>query len=168
VPKAAVFGLLVDPDNPNAEPDTRDAQAAASALGRQLDVLTARTERDLETAFAAVVQRPVGGLLVGVAGLFLDRREQLIALAARHAIPAIYDRREFPASGGLMSYGANPEDSWRQAGMYVGRILKGAKPADLPVQQSTKVDLIINLKTAKAIGLTVPLALQASADELIE
>jgi putative ABC transport system substrate-binding protein len=166
VPKAAVLGLLVNPNNPNADPDARDAQVAADALGRQLEVLKAATERDLEAAFTAMVQRQVGALAVGVDASFLDRREQLAALAARHAVPAIYERREYADSGGLMSYGS-PVD-WRPAGVYVGRILKGEKPADLPVQQATKFEFVINLKTAKALGLEIPPGVLAIADAVIE
>jgi ABC-type uncharacterized transport system substrate-binding protein len=168
VPKATLFALLVNPNNPNAEPDTKDAQAAADALRLELRVLTARTEDDLEPAFAVMVQQRVGALLVGVDGLFFDRRVQLFELATRHAIPAIYNWREFPAAGGLMSYGASRADAYRQAGIYAGRILKGAKPADLPVMQSTKLDLVINAQTARILGLTIPPSLLAIADEVIE
>src|SRR6516162_1586148 len=153
-PNATKLALLVNPNNPNAEPDTKDAQASADALGRQLRVLTAKTERDFEGAFAAIVQEQVGGLLVGVDSLF--DVEQLVVLAARHAIPAIYPYREFVAAGGLMSYGASFTEPYRVVGIYAGRILKGEKPADLPVQQPTKLELVINLKTAKALGLTIP------------
>jgi putative ABC transport system substrate-binding protein len=169
VPKAAMFALLVNPNNPNAEPDAKDAQVAADALGRQLFVLKAWTERDFEPAFAAMVERKVGGLVVGVdASLFSERRAQLIALAARHAIPAMYHDCQYPDSGGLMSYGASQVDSWRQAGGYVGRILKGDKPADLPVQQSTRFEFVINLKTAKALGLDIPPGILAIVDEEVE
>jgi putative tryptophan/tyrosine transport system substrate-binding protein len=168
VPNAAVLALLVNPNNPNADPDTKEAQLAAGQLGRQLQVLTAGTEGDIETAFTAMVQRQVGAVAVGVDGFFLDRREQLVALAARHAIPAIFDRRQYPDSGGLMSYGANQVDSWRQGGIYVGRILKGEKPGDLPVQQSTKFEFVINLKTARTLGLDIPPTVVARADEVIE
>jgi putative tryptophan/tyrosine transport system substrate-binding protein len=168
VPKAAVFALIVNPNNPNADPDARDARVAADALGRRLEVLKAATERDLEAAFTAMVQRQVGALSVGVDEFLFDRREQLIALAARHAVPAIYARREYAASGGLMSYGASQVDSWRQAGVYVGRILKGDKPGDLPVQQATKFEFVINLKTAKALSLEIPPGVLAIADAVIE
>jgi putative ABC transport system substrate-binding protein len=132
-------------------------------------VLTASTERDFETVFAAMTQRQLGGLIVGVDfTLFLDRREQLTKLAASHAVPAIYDRREFPAAGGLMSYGAREAESDRQWGLYAGRILKGEKPANLPVQQATNFELILNLKAAKALDLDVPLPLLGRADEVIE
>jgi putative tryptophan/tyrosine transport system substrate-binding protein len=168
VPNATKLALLVNPDNPNAEPDMKDAQASADALGRQLRVLTAKTERDFEGAFAAIVQEQVGGLLVGVDGLFEVNREQLAALALRHGIPAIFPQADYPASGGLMSYDANTTEMYRQVGIYTGRILKGEKPADLPVQQATKVELVINLKTAKALGLTIPETLLATADEVIQ
>jgi putative ABC transport system substrate-binding protein len=168
VPKATAVALLVNPNNPNAAPDAKDGQAAADALGLQFHVLTASTVANLETAFAVIMQRQIGALLVGIDGLFNENREQLAALVARHGIPAIYDRRDFPAAGGLMSYGASNTDQYRQVGVYTGRILKGEKPADLPVQQATKFEFVINLKTAKALGLTVPPTLIARADEVIE
>jgi putative tryptophan/tyrosine transport system substrate-binding protein len=166
-PKAAGFALLVNPNNPNAEPDSKDAQAAADALGLELRVLTARNGAELEPAFAAMVQQRLGGVLVGVDS-FGVLPEQLVALPARHAIPAIYQWRDYPAAGGLMSYGASREESWHQAGIYVGRILKGEKAADLPVVQSTKFEFIINLKTAKTLGLDFPPGVLAIADEVIE
>jgi len=168
MPKGVLLALLVNPNNPNAELDAKGAQAAARALRAELRVLTARTESDLERAFAAMVEQRVGGLVVGVDGLFFDRREQLFALAARYAIPAIYHRRDYPLAGGLMSYGANPVDSYHQAAIYVGRILKGEKPANLPVQQSTKFEFVINLRTSKALGLNIPAGVLAIADEVIE
>jgi putative ABC transport system substrate-binding protein len=168
VPKDAAFGFLVNPENPNAEPDTKDAQIAADALGRQLHVFKAKTERDFDPAFEHMGRLRVGGLCVNTDGLFIDRREQIIALAERRSIPAIYDQREFPVEGGLMSYGASQVDSWRQGGIYVGRILKGEKPGDLPVQQSTKFDFVINLKTAKALGIDIPPGILAIVDEVIE
>jgi len=168
VPNATRFVLLVNPNNPNAEPDAKDAQAAADALRLELRVLSARTVDDLEPAFAVIGEQRVGALLIGVDGLFFDRREQMSELATRHAIPAISQWREYPAGGGLMSYGASRADAFRQAGIYTGRILKGAKPADLPVMQPTKFELTINLKAAKALGLTVPNSLLVSADEVIE
>ena len=168
VPAAATVALLVNPKNPNAEPDAREAQAAADVLGRRLEVLTASTEGDLETALAAMVQRRIGALLVGVDPVFVDRPEKLPALAARNAVPVIYDRRELPIAGGLMSYGTDTVDAYRHCGNYVGRIIKGEKPANLPVLQSTKFEFVINLKTAKALGITFPPGLLAIADEVIE
>jgi putative ABC transport system substrate-binding protein len=160
---------LVNPTNPNAEPDTKDVQAAAAnSLGRDLRVFRASTERDFETAFAAMVQLRVGALLINVDPFFIDRREQIIALAARHAVPAMYDRREFPVAGGLMSYGASEVEAFRQCGIYIGRILKGAKPADLPVQQAAKFEFVINLKTAKGLGLDIPPGVLAIVDEVVE
>jgi len=156
VTKAAVVGLLVNPTNPNAEPDTHDAQAAAGALGLELRAFTASTEDELEPVFAAMARLRVGGLLVNVDPLFISLRGRIAALAAKYAIPAIYERRQFPVAGGLMSYGASEAEGYRQCGVYVGRILNGAKPADLPVQQLTKLNLVINLKTANALGLEIP------------
>ena len=167
VPKATLFALLVNPENPNAEPDTKDAQTATDALHLDLRVLSARTEDDLEPAFTAMRQQGVGGLLVGIDS-FGTRPERFASLAARHAIPAIYHLRDYPLAGGLVSYGASRVDSWRQAGAYVGRVLNGEKPGDLPVQQSAKFELVINLKTAKALGLAVPPGLLVAADEVIE
>ena len=168
-PRAEAFAFLVNPNNPNAEPDTKEAQAAAAAAGRRLEVLTAGSERELETAFAAMAQKQVGGVIIGVdPPFFLTVRAQIAALEIRHAIPAIYNRREFPAAGGLMSYGIDPLVPYQQSGVYVGRILKGEKPGDLPVQLPTKFEFIINLKTAKALGLTVPDTLFALADKVID
>ena len=160
--------LLVNPTNPNAGTLSRDLQAAARTLGLQLHVLHASTERDFDTVFATLVQLRAGGLVIGADPFFNSRSEQLAALALRHAVPAIYQYREFAAAGGLMSYGGSLTDAYRLVGVYTGRILKGEKPADLPVQQATKVELIINLKTAKALGLTFPIALLGRADEVIE
>jgi putative tryptophan/tyrosine transport system substrate-binding protein len=168
VPMAAVFGFLVNPTNPNAEPDTRDVQAAANATGRELRALAASSDRDLETAFATMVQQRVGGLIVNIDSFFTSRLEKLVALAALHAIPAIYDRRDFPAAGGLMSYGTDRSESIRQCGIYVGRILKGENPGDLPVQQSTKFAFVINLRTAKAMDVAIPPGVLAIVDEVIE
>jgi putative ABC transport system substrate-binding protein len=168
VPAAGILALLVNPTNPIAETQTRDHQAAARTLGLQLHVLHARADRDFDTVFAALLQLRAGGLVIGPDGFLLSRREQLAALTARHAVPTIFQYREFAAAGGLMSYGSSIADADRQVGLYTGRILKGERPADLPVQQSTKVELIINLKTAKALGVTVPLPLLGRADEVIE
>jgi putative ABC transport system substrate-binding protein len=168
VPKAAVYALLVRPSHPNAESDTKDATAAARVLGLDLRALTADNEREIDTAFATMAQLLVGALFVNIDPFFVDRREQLVALAARHAVPAIYAQRDFPVAGGLMSYGVDRFESSRQAGIYAGRVLKGEKPADLPVQQPTKFEFVINLKTAKALGLDVPPSLLAIADEVFE
>jgi putative ABC transport system substrate-binding protein len=168
-PRAEVFAFLVNPNNPNADPDTKDVQAAAAAASRRLEVLKAGSERELETAFAAMAQKQVGGLIVGVDPSFFGTRRALIAaLAIRHAIPAIYNSRDFPAVGGLMSYGTDPLTPYRQGGVYVARILKGEKPGDLPVQLPTKFEFVINLGTAKALGLDLPPTLLAIADEVIE
>jgi putative tryptophan/tyrosine transport system substrate-binding protein len=146
----------------------RTLQAAARTVGREILAVSARSESDIEAAFARLVERQAGALLVNTDAFFFSRRDQLIALAKRYAIPAIFDRREFAEAGGLMSYGGSVTDVYRLAGIYTGRILKGEKPADLPVQQSTKVELILNLKTANALGLTFPLSLLGRADEVIE
>jgi putative tryptophan/tyrosine transport system substrate-binding protein len=169
VPTATIVALLVNPTNPAvAEPLTRDTQSAARTLGLQLHVLHARTESDLSTAFASLAQLRAGALVIGPDAFFNGRNKQLGALALRHAMPAIYQFREFAAAGGLMSYGGSSTDAHRLVGVYTGRILRGEKPTDLPVQQSTKVEMILNLKTAKTFGLNVPLPLLARADEVIE
>jgi putative ABC transport system substrate-binding protein len=168
VPTATIVGLLVNPTNPVAKTLARDLETAARTLGVQLHVLHASTERDIDDAFAALVQRRAGALVIAADVFFNSRSEQLGALTLRHAVPTVYGYQEFVTAGGLMSYGGSITDSYRWAGNYSGRILKGEKPADLPVQQSTKVELIINLKTAKALGLTVPQSLLARADEVIE
>jgi putative ABC transport system substrate-binding protein len=170
IPAATVVALLVNPTSPTslAETTTRDTQGAARTLGIELHVLHASTEPDFDTAFATLAQRRAGALVIGPDPFFNSEIEQLAALALRHAVPTIYESREFAAAGGLMSYGGSLTDLYRQAGIYTGRILKGAKPADLPVQQSTKVELFLNLKTAKAFGLTFPLSLLGRADEVIE
>jgi putative ABC transport system substrate-binding protein len=168
VPKAAVIALLVNPANQSAEIQVRDIQAAARALGLELHVLHASSERDIDTAFATMSRLRTGALVISPEAFFNIRSGQLAALSVRHAVPAIYTYRAFAAGGGLMSYGGNITDSYRQVGVYTGRILKGEKPADMPVQQSAKVELIINLKTAKALGLTVPLSVLGRADEVIE
>jgi putative ABC transport system substrate-binding protein len=168
VPAATTIAILVNPANRSAEIQVRDMQAAARTLGLELHILQASTERDIDAAFATLTRLRAGALVISPEAFFNSRSEQLAALTVRHAVPAIYTYREFAAAGGLMSYGGSITDSYRQAGIYVGRILKGEKPADLPVQQSAKVELIINMKTAKALGLTVPFALLGRADEVIE
>jgi putative ABC transport system substrate-binding protein len=168
VPHANSFALLVNPSNPNAEADAKDAEAAADALRLKLRVLGTRTENDFEQAFQSMVQESVGGLLVGVDSLFFDRREPLFALTSRYRMPAIYHRQDYPVEGGLLSYGASPVEAWRQCGIYVGRILKGERPANLPVVQAAKFVLVINLKTARVLGLTIPPGILAIADEVIE
>jgi putative tryptophan/tyrosine transport system substrate-binding protein len=167
-PGTGTLGMLVDPNNPNAKADTKDAQAAAAALGRKLVVAEAGTESEIDAAFAALLQQRVSALLVGAHVLFFSRRDRLVALAARHALAASYATREFVAAGGLMSYGPNQTDVYRLVGVYAARILKGAKPADLPIERPVKFELLIDLKTAKALGLDVPLHLQQLADEVIE
>jgi putative ABC transport system substrate-binding protein len=167
-PSATVLGMLVNPKNPNTEFDVRDIQSAARPLGLQILVLNASTERELDTAFASLADRRVGALIVNADPFFNIRRDQLVALAAANAVPAIYELREFVAAGGLMSYGTSIAEAYRQAGVYAGRVLNGDKPADLPVQQSTKFELVINLKTAKALGLAIPPGVLAIADEVIE
>jgi ABC-type uncharacterized transport system substrate-binding protein len=168
VPKATRVGVLINPTNVNAEPVLKDLHVAASTLGLQIHVLHASTEREIEAAFATLLELRPGGLMVGTDPFFNSRSEQLARLALRHAVPTVFQFREFAAAGGLMSYGGSITEVYRLAGIYVGRILKGEKPTDLPVHQSTKVEMILNLKTAKALGLTVPISLLARADEVIE
>jgi putative ABC transport system substrate-binding protein len=169
VPAARIIALLVNPASPKpAEATTTDAQAATRTLGLQLHVVTASSPRDIDTAFTTLAQQGTAALVVSSDALFNSRSEQIAALAARHAIPAIYPAREYVAAGGLISYGTSLSDIYRQVGLYTGKILKGEKPAELPVQQSTKVELVINPKTAKTLGLTFPLTLLARADEVIE
>jgi putative tryptophan/tyrosine transport system substrate-binding protein len=169
VPTVTVVAALINPTNRStAETLSRDLQAAARRLGLQLHILRASTDRDIDTAFATLIQLRAGGLVIGGDPFFFSRMEQLAALGLRNGIPTIYQWREFAAAGGLMSYGVSLTESYRLAGNYTGRILKGTKPADLPVQQGTKIELIINLNTAKALGITVPLPLLGRADEVIE
>ena len=168
VPSATGIGLLVNPTNPTSLSQTNDAQAAAFALGLRLSVLSASSESEIEAAFASFVQQRINAVIVGADALFSVRRDQFVWLAARHAMPAIYHLREFVAAGGLMSYGTNITDAFRLAAVYAGRILKGEKPGDLPIQQTTKFELVINLKTTKALGLEIHPQLLATADEVIE
>jgi putative ABC transport system substrate-binding protein len=168
VPKAPLIAMLVNPTNPSAETGIADVQTAAATVGQRIFLLTASNEQDIDAAFEAVAQQRADALLVVHDPYFLSRRDQFVVLADRHRVPAIYEFREFVLPGGLMSYGSRITDNYRLAGSYAGRILKGAKPAELPVQQPTKFELVINLKTAKALGLDVPLQLQQRADEVIE
>jgi putative ABC transport system substrate-binding protein len=169
VPTAAVIALLVNPTDPAAtESETRNLQDAVRSLGLQLHILPASTPSEIDRAFGTLVGLHADALVVSTDPLFTNQRAQIVALAARHAVPAVYVWREFVEAGGLMSYGTDLTGSYRQAGIYTGKILKGAKPADLPVQQVVKVELVINLKTAETLGLTVPLPLSGRADEVIE
>jgi putative ABC transport system substrate-binding protein len=168
IPTASTFALLVNPTNPAVEAQVRDAQAAARSLGLQLHVLKASVDGDIDAAFAALPGLQAGGLVIGSDQFFDSWSLKIAALALLHSVPAIYQHRAFTAGGGLISYGASVANAFQMAGTYAGRILKGEKPADLPVQQSTKVDLLINLKTAKALGITIPPALLGRADETIE
>ena len=168
IPTASTFALLINPTNPAAEAQVRDAQAAARSLGLQLHVLKASVDADIDAAFAALPGLQAGGLVIGSDQFFDSWSLKISALALLQSVPAIYQHRAFTAGGGLISYGASVADAFRLAGAYTGRILKGEKPADLPVQQSTKVDLLINLRTATALGITIPPALLGRADETIE
>jgi putative ABC transport system substrate-binding protein len=168
VPQAKVIALLVNPTIPATEPVIRAVQEVARPSGVEFHILKASTESEIDAAFAALVQRPAGALLVFSDPFFNSRREQLVALAARHAVPAIYDFRQFATAGGLISYGASLTAIYRQIGIYAGKLLKGAKPADLPVMQPTAFELVINLKTGKALGLTIPPSILARANEVIE
>ena len=168
VPQAKVIALLVNSDNPNAERIVGEVREAAQAKRRQLNILKAGTEAEIDAAFATLLQLHAGALVVAADPFFNNRREQLVATAARCGVPAIYEWREFADAGGLASYGTSLTGVWRQVGIYTGKILKGAKPADLPVEQPTRFELVINLKTAQALGLTVPPSILARADEVIE
>ena len=168
IPRAGVFGVLADPAAVDIQTIVAGLQAAARELGLQLVIVNARTDSDLEIAFATLSQQRVGAVLVGPSILYGRHTEQLAALVVRHSLPAIFSLREYTLAGGLMSYGTSLRYMWHQAGIYTGRILKGDKPADLPVQQATKLELVINLKTAKALGLTIPETLLATADEVIQ
>jgi putative tryptophan/tyrosine transport system substrate-binding protein len=168
LPAATTFAFIVNPGNTRADTDTQEMETAARALGQQIVVAKAATDRDFEAAFAALAQRSVQALVIGGDPFFNSHAQQLVALAGHYAIPTIYPLKEFATVGGLMSYGSSISDAYRQAGVYAGRILKGAKPADLPVMQPTKFELVINLKTAKALGLEIPATLLARADEVIE
>jgi ABC-type uncharacterized transport system substrate-binding protein len=169
LPAASTFGLLVNPTSSAlAEAQSRDSLEAARTLGLQLHVLRASTDGELDSVFATLAQLRVGGLVISSDSFFFTRSVHLAALAARHAVPAIFGFRKFSVDGGLMSYGSDIVDGYRQVGIYTGRVLNGEKPADLPVQQSTKVELVLNLKTAKVLGLTVPASLLGRADEVIE
>ena len=168
VPAPAVIAMLVNPTSPYVEPETKDVMASARALGRQVQVLNTSTGPDIDTAFTTLVQQRAGALLVSGDPFFDSQRDRLIVLAARHAIPAIYQWRESPMIGGLMSYGTSILDAYRQSGIYIGKILQGAKPADLPVMQPTKFEFVINLRTSKALGIEIPPKLLTFADEVIE
>ena len=168
VPAATLIAVLLNPTNANFQTQLRGVQDAAGALGHQVNILSASTEPDIGKAFVSVTESRAGALLIGSDPFFNNERDQIVALAARHAIPAIYEGREFAMAGGLASYGTSLADAYRQAGIYTGRILNGEKPADLPVVQPAKFDFVINLKSAKALGLDVPPGLSAGADEIIE
>jgi putative ABC transport system substrate-binding protein len=168
LPGAALFGALVNPDNPISEPFVKELRTAASTIGRQIEVVTARTNAEIDAAYAALVKKRADALLVGPDPMFVTRRVQLITLAVRHTLPALYHRRELVEAGGLMSYASDLRYLYRQTGVYVGRILKGEKPAELPVQLPTKFEFVINLQTAKTIDLDIPPTLLAIADEVIE
>jgi putative ABC transport system substrate-binding protein len=168
VPRATTMALLINPTNPNAETIAKDLQVAARTRGLQLHVLHASSVGDFDAVFASLAQLQAAALVIGTDPFFISQSEHLASLTARHAVPAIFQFREFAAASGLISYGGNNKDQYRQVGIYTGRILKGEKPADLPVMQSTKVELIINLKSAKTLGVTVPLSLLGRADEVIE
>src|SRR5262249_8010283 len=167
-PWATMVGVMVNPKNPNTESDLEDVRSAAKPLGLELAVVNASTEREFDAAFVKLVEQRAGALIVSPDPFFGSRRDQLVALAAQHSLPAIYEFREFTAAGGLASYGTNPAEAYRHVGVYCARILRGEKPGDLPVQQSTKFELVINLKTARTLSLNIPPTLLALADEVIE
>jgi len=168
LPKAHVVAALINPSSPNTEPWSKNVQAAAHTLGLQVHILKVDTEQDIDTAFATLLQLRADAIVMPTTPLFTGRIAQLATLTIRHAVPAIYGYGEFARAGGLMSYGASIAEAYRLVGSYAGRILRGEKPSDLPVQQATKVELIVNLRTAKALGITFPLSLLARADEVIE
>jgi putative ABC transport system substrate-binding protein len=168
VPSANLIAALINPDNPNADDVARFLQEASKSLGVEIRPVYAASDAELDTVLAGLPQLKANGILVGNDPYFVSRREKIVARLAEQSLPAIYQSREFPASGGLVSYGSSLPDMYRKGGVYVGRVLKGEKPSDLPVQQPTKFELSINLKTAKALGLTIPAALLATADEVIE
>ena len=168
IPKVDAVGVLVNPTYPVSAAQLKEVQEAAANINVRLIVANASADRDFESAFALLVQQGAGALLVAADPFFYSRRDQIVGLAARYAIPAIYEWREYAFAGGLMSYGTSVTDAYRLAGVYTGRVLKGEKPAELPVMQTTKFDFVINLKTAKALGLDVPIGMSAGADEVIE
>jgi ABC-type uncharacterized transport system substrate-binding protein len=168
LPNATMIAMLVNPDNTVSESELKEVQEVSRARGREIFGLRASSEREIDAAFATLIRQRVGALLVSSDSLFFARRDQLVTLAARHAVPAIYPVREYAAAGGLMSYGTRLSDAYRQVGVYTGRILKGEKPGDLPIVQASKVELVVNLKTAKSLGITLPLTLLGRTDEVIE
>jgi putative ABC transport system substrate-binding protein len=168
VPNASTIGLLINPNYQGSARESEEVQTAAKGIGKEILVLNASNEHEIDAAFSTLTQQHVDALMVSADALFVSRRDQLVALAARHSIPAIYDLRDFVAAGGLMSYGTSFVDAYRQVGTYIGRILKGEKPSNLPVQRAVKIDLVINLRTAKMLGLTFPITLLGRADEVIE
>jgi putative tryptophan/tyrosine transport system substrate-binding protein len=168
IPNASVIGVIVDPNSPDTGLQMKELPAAARALGREVKIFDASSEGEIDAAFAAIVEQRIGAVVVTSAPFYLPHRQKFVALAARHAVPVIYFFRAFAEEGGLMSYGTSLTDAYRQVGIYTGRILKGEKPSDLPIEQSVKVELVINMATAKALGLTVPLSLLGRADQVIE
>jgi putative ABC transport system substrate-binding protein len=168
VPGAALIAFLVNPKSPEAEPQLKDIESASRTIGQPIEILNASGEVELDAAFASLVRRGAVALIVSNDAFFNSQRDRIVGLATRHRVPAIYDRRAYAAAGGLVAYGAPYDEAYRQLGVYTGRVLKGAKPADLPVEQPTRFELIVNLRTAKALGLTIPPAILARADEVIE